>query len=292
MGARVTVVIPAWDAYAGSGLLDAVASVERQRCPHQLIVVDNASRTPLPPLPGAAVLTLGVRVSAGASRNAALPSIATPYVVFLDADDELLDGALELLVGALDHASGPAAVLAILDAGTGRRHRTPRRSAARLACRPPALAIANAIWSLLPTQGATIMRVDAVRACGGYADRDSGEDWVLGASLTLRGPIAFDSRPALRYRARADSPGNAPLRRRVLLGNATAVRARLRSDPAAPAWLRTLVPGIAVAQTIAALVLSPATRRARTVLSRGHLGGRIARRRAHEPPSRPTGPFL
>jgi glycosyltransferase involved in cell wall biosynthesis len=292
MGARVTVVIPAWDAYAGSGLLDAVASVERQRCPHQLIVVDNASRTPLPPLPGAAVLTLGARVSTGAARNAALESIATPYVVFLDADDELLDGALELLVGAIDSAAGPAAVLGILDAGTGGRHRTPRRSAARLARRPPALAVANAIWSLLPTQGAMIMRVDAVRACGGYADRDSGEDWVLGTSLTLRGRIAFDSRPALRYRARADSPGNAPLRRRVMLSNATAVRARLRSDPAAPAWLRTLLPGIAVAQTIAALVLSPATRRARTVLSRDHPGGRIARRRAHEPRSRPTGRSL
>jgi glycosyltransferase involved in cell wall biosynthesis len=288
MEARVTVVIPAWDAYAGSGLLDAVASVERQRCPHELIVVDNASRAPLPPLPGAAVLTLGARVSTGAARNAALESIATPYVVFLDADDELLDGALELLVGALDSAGGPAAVLAILDAGTGARHRTPRRSAARLG-RRPALAIANAIWSLLPTQGATIMRVDAVRACGGYADRDSGEDWVLGTSLTLRGPIAFDSRPALRYRARADSPGNAPLRRRVLLGNAAAVRARLRSDPAAPAWLRAILPGIAAAQAIAALVLSPATRRARAVLSREHLGGRIARRRAHEPRPRPKG---
>jgi glycosyltransferase involved in cell wall biosynthesis len=292
MEARVTVVIPAWDAYAGSGLLDAIASVERQRCPHQLIVVDNASRTPLPRLPGAAVLTLGARVSTGAARNAALESIATPYVVFLDADDELLDGALELLVGAIDSAGGPAAVLAILDAGTGGRHRTPRRSAARLARRPPALAIANAIWSLLPTQGATIMRVDAVRACGGYADRDSGEDWVLGTSLTLRGRIAFDSRPALRYRARADSPGNAPLRRRVLLGNAAAVRARLRSDPAAPTSLRAILPGIAVAQTIAALVLSPATKRARAVLSRDHLGGRTARRRAHVSRPRPKGRSL
>ena len=81
----MTVVIPAWDGYAGSGLLDAVASVQRQRCPHQLMVVDNASRTPLPSLPGAAVLTLGARVSTGAARNAALQSIATPYVLFLDA---------------------------------------------------------------------------------------------------------------------------------------------------------------------------------------------------------------
>ena len=292
MGARVTVVIPAWDAYAGSGLLDAVASVQRQRCAHQLIVVDNASRTPLPPLAGAAVLTLGARVSTGAARNAALQSIATPYVVFLDADDELIDGTLELLVGAMQRAPGPAATFTILDAGTGERHRSPRPIAARLARRPPVLAFANAIWSVLPTQGATIMRVDAVRACGGYADRDSGEDWVLGTSLTLRGRIGFDSRPALRYRARADSPGNAPLRRRVLLGNAAAVRARLRSDPAAPAWLRTLLPGIAVAQTIVALVLSPTTRCARAVVSRAHLGGRIVRRRAHVSRSRPTGRSL
>src|SRR5438876_2645276 len=48
--AGVSVVIPVWDEYAGEGLLQAVASVRRQRVPVRLIVVDNASAVPLPAL--------------------------------------------------------------------------------------------------------------------------------------------------------------------------------------------------------------------------------------------------
>jgi glycosyltransferase involved in cell wall biosynthesis len=287
MDARVTVVIPAWDAYVGPGLLDAVVSVMAQRCPHNLIVVDNASRTPLPALAGATVLRLPERVSRGAARNAALPSITTPYIVFLDADDTLLDDALGRLVALIDRAGGPAATAAIVDASTGERHRAPRPLAARLAPRPLALALANAVWSLVPTQGATILRAEVVRACGGYGDRDTGEDWVLAASLTLRGRIAFDPAPALSYRARRDSPGNGSIDRRTLLANAEAVRRRLDRDPAAPRRLTRLLPALALAQATAALLGHPAARALRAALTRRH---RIDRAPARARPwrSRPT----
>jgi hypothetical protein len=124
-------------------------------------------------------------------------------------------------------------------------------------------ALANAVWSLLPTQGATVMRVDDVRACGGYADSDRGEDWVLATSLAFRGRVAFDRRPGLRYRPREDSPGTATLSRGVLLASARRVRARIRVDPAVPSWARFALRLIAGAQWAAACIAYPTYRRFR-----------------------------
>jgi glycosyltransferase involved in cell wall biosynthesis len=264
MDAAVTIVIPVWDAYAGAGLLEAIESVRRQSVPFELIVVDNASRVPLPPLSGAEVVRLPARRSTGAARNAALGRMRTPYVVFLDADDLLLDGALSALVDGLEAAPGRSAyTLSIVDGLTGERHRSPRRLARALCHVPPLFALANAVWSLLPTQGCTIMRVRDVRACDGYADSSRGEDWTLGVSLAFRGEVAFDRRFGLRYRSRPDSPGAAPLGVSVLLENARAVRARIRSDPAIPAGVRTALPLIALAQWLAARVLHPLYRSVR-----------------------------
>ena len=229
--ARVTVVIPAWSAYAGPELVNTVASVRGQSVPVELIVVDNASEVSLPPLTGAQLVRLERRQSTGAARNAALARVQTPYVVFLDADDLLLDGALAALVEALDAVAGHSVhTLSIVDGVTGRRYRSPRRSARVLARVAPLFALINTVWSLLPTQGCTIMRTSDVRACGGYGDSVHGEDWVLAVSLAFRGVVSFDRRPGLLYRRRPDSPGGAALGRRVLLENAQRVRA-LGSTP-------------------------------------------------------------
>jgi glycosyltransferase involved in cell wall biosynthesis len=258
MDARVTVVIPVWDAYAGEGLLEGVYSVRCQSVPLELIVVDNASQVALPPLTGAEIVRLPVRRSTGAARNAALGRLRTPYVIFLDADDLLLDGALSALIDGLEAQPRRSVyTMSIMDGATGARHRSPRLLA-RLLCRlPPLLGLANMVWSLLPTQGCTIMRVSDVRACGGYADASHGEDWTLGVSLAFRGEVGFDRRFGLCYRSRADSPGAAPLSAEVLLDNARSVRARIRSDPAIPSGVRTALPLIALAQWVAARVLHP-----------------------------------
>jgi hypothetical protein len=117
----------------------------------------------------------------------------------------------------------------------------------------------NAVWSLLPTQGCTIMRTGAVRGAAGYADASAGEDWVLGASLAFRGPIAFDPRPALIYRSRPDSPGAARTSRRALLDNAGRVRARLRDDPRVRGG-RPAMSLLAATQALAVSVVHPAAR--------------------------------
>lgn len=267
--ARVTVVIPAWSTYAGSKLVEAVASVHDQSVPVELIVVDNASEIALPPLAGAQVMRLGKRCSTGATRNAALESLRTPYVVFLDADDALLDGALETLITGLEAPGRSVHTLSLIDGVTGGRYRSPRRSARALARVPLVFALVNTIWSLLPTQGCTIMRVEDLRACGGYADSDHGEDWVLAVSLAFRGAVSFDSRPGLLYRRRSDSPGSAGLSGRVLLENARRVRQRIREDPAIPGWVRALLPLIAAAQWLAARIVHPLYRSARSRFTRG-----------------------
>jgi glycosyltransferase involved in cell wall biosynthesis len=266
---NVTVVIPAWDDYVGPRLLDALESVRGQACPATLLVVDNASRTELPPLGDVELVRLAQRASTGAARNAALDHLITPFVVFLDADDLLLPGALDALTSGIAGTDAVSAyALSIVDDVTGKRHRTPRRVARMLARAPQAFALANTVWSLLPTQGCTIMRVDDVRACGGYGDSSHGEDWVLATSLAFRGRVAFGGRPALRYRQRRDSPGVAALGFGVLLANARRVRARVREDPAVPDWARAVLPLIALAQWSAACVAHPVYRSARALFVR------------------------
>ncbi len=269
MEPRVTVVIPVWDAYAGDGLLAAVASVHGQDAPARVIVVDNASRVPLPALGSVEVVRLARRRSTGGARNAALERLRTPYVVFLDADDALLPGALAALLGGLDaDRERSAYALSIIDGVTGRRHRTPRRLARVLSVAPGLFALANTIWSLLPTQGATIMRVEDVLACGGYGDSSRGEDWVLAVSLAFRGRVRFDRRPGLCYQRRADSPGTAALSGEVLLENARRVRARIRDDPAVPGWTKSAPALIAGAQWAVARIAYPAYRGIRELSAR------------------------
>ncbi len=271
MAPRVTVVIPAWDAYAGDGLLAAVASVRAQTTPAHLIVVDNASRIPLPALESAEIVRLERRGTTGAARNAALGLLSTPYVVFLDADDELLPGSLTALLQGLETDPRRAAyVLSIIDGVTGKRHRSPRRLARILSSFPTSFALANTIWSLLPTQGAAVMRAGDVRACGGYGDSDRGEDWVLATSLAFRGRVGFDRRPGLCYRRREDSPGAAEVSGEVLMANARRVRVRVREDGAVPGWAKSSLPLIAAGQWIAARLAYPVYRRLRSLLGGGH----------------------
>ena len=262
-------VIPAWDDYARDTLLAAIASVRSQEVPARVIVVDNASTVTVPALDGVEVVRLARRASTGAARNAAVGLLHTPYVVFLDADDQLLNGALVSLVAGLDADRGRAThTLTIIDAATGTRHRSPRRLARALSVIPALFAPANAIWSLLPTQGCTIMRVPDVVSCGGYADSSTGEDWVLGASLSFRGRQSFEDRPGLTYHQSARSPGMRALERSTLLENARRVRERIASDPEVPRRIKAALPAIHVAQWVAASLAHPLYRSARATLTR------------------------
>jgi glycosyltransferase involved in cell wall biosynthesis len=229
-----------------------VASVHSPDVATPVLVVDNASSAPIAAVGGGKVVRSEARLSRGAARNLGLSLVTTDYVVFLDADDSLMPDALGRMVAGLDRAQESPALVGGIVEPSGALHRVPRRFAAALARCPRLFAWANATWSLMPTQGCTIMRTAVVREAGGYGDASHGEDWMLGARLAFRGPITFDPEPALIYRWRPDSPGMSRAPRRTLLDNAARVRARLHTDPAAGG--RSAIALLAIAQTLAVLV--------------------------------------
>ena len=202
-------MIPAWDSYAGETLVEAVESAQSQSVRPDVVVVDNASNVPIPEMAGVRVVRTSTRVTIGASRNLGLAEVDTPLVVFLDADDLLLEGALDAMLRVADSCPDAVAwVLGIVDGTTGRRHRSPRRIARVLARSPTLFAIVNAGWSVLPTQGATLLRVGLLRELGGYDDSQAGgDDWPLCAAIPFRGRVAFDGFPALMYRRRPQLSG-------------------------------------------------------------------------------------
>src|SRR3954452_1431766 len=175
---EVTVVIPVWDDYV-EFLPDAVESVRRDAPDVPIVLADNASATKLPELDRCELVRSDERLTVGAARNLGLERVATEYVVFLDADDMLLEGTLEFLRGriARDPALSISAV-SILDGATDERHRTPRRFVLRIVRRRRVFALAHSVWSLLPIQSCAILRTADVREAGGYPDAHLGDDWV------------------------------------------------------------------------------------------------------------------
>lgn len=246
---KTTVVVPVWDAYAGSSLDAALESLKGQEAGFHLLVVDNASAIALPSLDGAEVVRADRRLSLGAARNLGLGRVRTPYVIFWDADDVMLPGALVALQRALDAAQELVAFgMAIEESPSGERHRWPRRWIGGLVRTPRLLALLHCVWSQFPTTGATIMRAEAARAGGGFADADSGEDWCLGASLVFRGRIGWTERPGRIYRIHSTSVWAQHMSIAHQRRHAAAVRARLREDPGVPAWAKAALPLIALAQ--------------------------------------------
>jgi glycosyltransferase involved in cell wall biosynthesis len=269
----VTVVVPAWGDYAGKPLAEALDSLQSQDLPARIIVVDNASEPALVEPAGVEMMRSEERLSVGAARNLGLEQVETPYVVFWDADDLMLPGTLRFLRDRI--ASQPDAVLvaaSIVEGDPPVPHRWPRRWTYPFARAQSAFALAHCVWSLLPTTGSTIMRTAAARDSG-YADANSGEDWVLGVSLAFRGRILLESRPGRLYRRHPASLWATQRSLRQLIRHARAVRVRLRSDPEVPRWAHVLLPAIAALQLMAILVVHPLAETARVIwtnLRSGH----------------------
>jgi glycosyltransferase involved in cell wall biosynthesis len=257
----VTVVIPVWDDYV-KFLPDAVESVSRAAGQFPILIVDNASRAPIPDLPGTTVIRAPRRLTVGGARNFGLVRVRTEYVLVLDADDMLLPWAARLLCSKLEQdRSLSMGAMSIFDGGTNGRHRTPRRFAARMTRWPRAFALAHAIWSLVPIQGCALLRTQEARQAGGYADADWADDWVLSVSLAFRGGVHVSERLGRYYRLTAGSISRQPKTSGELAEGARLVRQRIRSDPEIPAWMRAALPLVALLQLAAIYGLRPAYRR-------------------------------
>jgi len=250
--ARVTVVIPVWDRYCRflTECLDSVLSQTGER--PRIIVVDNASHEPLPALPPEIeVLRAPARLSVGAARNLSLPHVITPEVIFCDADDRLLPGALAFLRQRM--ADRPELVACISryvswDPETDTKivlERSPRPIVFRASRYRRSFALVNLRFNCFPIVGG-ILRTAAVRDAGGFGDSSVGEDWILGTQLAFRGPIEFHEQPAFLRRVHSGSLWYRPHAEADYLRRCELLRARVNADPAVPVWVKAFLPILAL----------------------------------------------
>ena len=261
--ASLTVVIPVWDDYVRY-LAEAVDSVKADAPEVPVVVVDNASATPLPELPGVAVVRSDHRISVGEIRNFGIQQVHTEHVFILDADDKVLPGTLGFLASRMQaDPSLSVSAVSVFDGESGERHRFPRPFVRRLARWRRTFAVLHSIWSLFPIQGCAVMRTSDVLAAGGYPDAEWGDDWVLAVSLAFRGRVEIHDRLGRYYRHTSQSLWRRSRGRGDFVASAGLVRERLRTDPAVPRWARVLLPVIASLQLAALYVGWPAYRAAR-----------------------------
>jgi hypothetical protein len=263
----VSIVVPVWGAYSGAPLAEALDSLRAQELPARIVVVDNASEAPVPELGGARMVRSPERLSVGAARNLGLEHVDTPYVLFWDADDLMLPGTLRFLRDRIAGESAAVAVAAsIVEGDPPVPHGWPRRWTSRLARWRSLFALAHCVWSLFPTTGSTIMRTSAVKEAGGYADANSGEDWVLGVSLAFRGRVLVEPAPGRLYRRHVASLWESRRSMSHLAQHAGAVRERIRRDRGIPGWTKALAPVIAAFQLLAVFAVRPVAKGGKTAL--------------------------
>jgi glycosyltransferase involved in cell wall biosynthesis len=230
MSMRVAVLVPCHD--DGTYVIEAVRSV-REAEEIELVVVDDASRDPatidaLAELErdGVRVVRVAKNVGVPEARMIALRQTSAPYVFPLDADDELLPGALARMADRLD--ADPDAAVCFGDYVEFGVQQIVRSVPQRLD--PYRVAYSND-W------GASMFRRSVLEQVGGWLpDGHDGrtfpyEDWHVWMSLAERGE-----------RGVYMGPGFVTYRRRIQAGR------RLSSDrrrhAQAVQTLRALHPGL------------------------------------------------
>jgi glycosyltransferase involved in cell wall biosynthesis len=250
----LSVVIPAWGPHVAY-VPRALESLVSQAGPElEIIVVDNVSEPPVSGLPDfVRVIRPPERLAIGAVRNFGLRSAGAPYVMFWDADDVLLPGALGRMWSVLE--ADPGLVAATMDSvrwtpetGPGEPWPWPRAAMYRLCRRRWLFAVIAQVLNPFTTTGPAVMRTSVVRDAGGFPeDIAFFEDWALSGSLAVRGRIAMLRETARLYRVHDDSLSlghlDHPDQGQWLAG----MRRRTWRDPRVPLWLKALLPGIRVA---------------------------------------------
>ena len=255
MAPLVTVVIPAWN--LGPELNAAVDSALAQGPAVEVLVVDNATDQPLPETAGGR-LVLEARGSVAAARNAGLASVGTPYVMFLDADDRLLPGTVDYLLGLMENDRRLVVACATpvpwnMEADApAHRPPFPPRVAYGLCARRRTFAFVNLARDLLPITGCTLIRTAIARDAGGFSGSNFGEDWALGAVLALRGRVAILERPGSHYAMRTGSLMSRGEWSDILAARRE-IRRRVAADSATPAGVRLLLPVVFCLQYLSAL---------------------------------------
>jgi glycosyltransferase involved in cell wall biosynthesis len=226
----VSVVIPCFN--QARYLPAAVASVAAQGyAPIECVVVDDGSTDDTPKVAS----TLGVRflqqrnAGVSAARNAGMAAVPSDLIAFLDADDELLPGAIAAEVEALDGHPGAAAVVGRCQAmdADGRtlpslHHEVDTTNLYMEWLRH------NFVW----TPGAAMFNRVALVEIGGFPiDLGPAADYAVYLRLARSNRVAFLPRELVRYRQHEASMSQDPA---LMLRAAIGVLRREQRD--APAW--------------------------------------------------------
>jgi glycosyltransferase involved in cell wall biosynthesis len=245
VGRELTVVIPVWDTYVR--WLPGCFRMIRRQAPHaRIVVVDNASNVPLPAFDlDVEVLRLPTRGSVGAARNVGLASVRTPYVVFLDVDDEFPDGYLDRQLERFRRRPDLVAVAVrptIWHPEHGLEQPFPWPP-----CYTPLLCRVRRVFALVHMLkphliiGATMLSTSAARLAGGFDDRDYREDMNLAQILVFLGPVEVLPGPGRRYRQHERSLSRSATASDIWAGFASGWRL-LAAHPHVPRWAKRLLP--------------------------------------------------
>jgi ABC-type polysaccharide/polyol phosphate transport system ATPase subunit len=207
----VSVVIPCFN--HARYLSAALASVHAQRGPTvESIVVDDGSTddsAAVAAAHGATVVKRQRNRGLSLARNAGLEEVLGEFVVFLDADDELLPGALSSGVHVLSDNPSAGVVVRrcqLIDGGG----RTLPATYAQLESDDlyRELLHCNFVW----TPGAAVFRASAIRAIGGFPpDVPAAADYSVLLQLARQGQMLNDPRDAVRYRKHDDNMSQDPV---------------------------------------------------------------------------------
>jgi glycosyltransferase involved in cell wall biosynthesis len=194
---RVAVVVPCFN--DGATLATTLSSLRGEEL-HELVVVDDGSDDPDTLATLSELAEHGTKVvrrangGLSAARMTGVEATDAAYVFPLDADDEVVPGALAALADALDAAPGAALAWGDIEVW------------GELAAE---LAVARSLdpWLLtylndIPV--ASLLRRSALEQVGGWSMGSGYEDWDLWLALAEHGYSGVHvDRPTLRYRRRS-----------------------------------------------------------------------------------------
>ncbi len=211
-------------------LPDAIQSALAQTRPfHEILLVDDGSSTdPAPILEPYPSVRLIRRANGGlaAARNTGLEEAASPYIIFLDADDRLDRHAVEAGLACIEATPGAAMVYGAhrrVDAG-GQPIGPDRYE--EISPDPHADFLRK---NMVGMHAAVLYRTEALRALGGFeSDLRLGEDYDLYLSLSRKAQVGSHPGIVAEYRWH---DGNISRDRIKMLRSVLTVHGRYR-----PSW--------------------------------------------------------
>ena len=207
----VSVVIPCFNQARFLPL--SLGSVHAQNWPSiESIVVDDGSTDDTSVVAhshGAKIVVRQENRGLSAARNAGLAAARGEYVLFLDADDELLPDAVRSGVEVLARNQGIA--------GVGRRSLPVDADGRPLPVTYPPMRSPDLYAELLSnnvvwTPGAAFFRTDSIQALGGFPLTHSpAADYAVLLALARRGQLIIDPRGVVRYRKHDSNMSHNPM---------------------------------------------------------------------------------